>query len=561
MNHEHVTDRLSRHLHETAEVNRLRPGSEIAVVRSARRRDARRRQLTAASVVAVGGATAMGLVQLTGGTGSELRSGAAVDTPSTPDTATSPPITPQAAEGGVEFVESSMVWRVVRPDTSEAVGAGVWSRQSIQIPGVLLSTAPGRSDVHVPQLWRSDDGIRFAPTGTPPPRASLGSMIGTGDQLYAFGTAPAAAETGANRLVASMSEDGGTTWTSVDLLVEVSDAVHLPGLDVGVHVGSAAMTADGVLVVVQRNRWLDVEAYGIDAWLDQRRDGLVVPGDSCATGDHPDEMMEQIEAGAATVDPRYGCETKVIPWEEVGVSAALAERLREPRQTLLFAADGSDEFVEITAPSATAEYVSLPSGRHLVIQSTEGDGTTALHRLRNDLTWEHLPGAPERIGSITDFEGQLVVVPDWSVGASATVSILGDDGVWRSIDLSVNPGDRTISQITSGRPGLLAASWSAEIDEAALGPEPTTTVPTSDAPDTTIVTGLSDPRWELLHSVDGRTWSSESVAELAGVPAASISGVTRVVGVDDSFVVTVTLNPATAESIPEQLVLIGTLAG
>ncbi|HTH06269.1 MAG TPA: hypothetical protein VL916_10385, partial [Ilumatobacteraceae bacterium] len=309
--HDLTEQRLARDLRSAARGVPLAPGSEVAVVASGRRRRHRRRQVNAIVLVAATGVgTALTIRQLartgdssvatdtvpaTESTGSVPQS--AVPAPTTPiDTSPTPETVPGStslatAPAGndiplAQIVESNMVWNVIEPDSTQAVGYGN-IMMSTSGPAVALATSPGRSDDYAPQLWRSDDGVTWTPIDVEVPFGRVDGARFAGDKVYVVGTSPGISKSDANPLLFGVSSDDGVTWDQIALPVDTNAGHELPFVE---SVSSAAAVyplEDGAAVFLYTGATLDWDAIADELGVPptdslagySTRDGVSVPSD------------------------------------------------------------------------------------------------------------------------------------------------------------------------------------------------------------------------------------------------------------------------------------------
>jgi hypothetical protein len=583
-----LSDRLVRHFDEVAGSIRLPYGSEADVVRTARRRTVRRRQLTvAASIAAVGGTTVLGLQQLTrtGDGSAGLRSGNSL-APSAAD----PPMDVRTPTGSASVVQtatigdSTMTWRTVDPDSAAAVAMGVGGRGGTTFPGVIVSTAPGRSDTLNLQLWHSDDGVSFTPIDGRPPNRSLVTAGAVGEQIYTFGTAPGVAATDPNPLLASFSNDGGGTWQDATLPIDTNALRSLPGVvDTNVYVDGVAIEGDAVLVVARTTVQLDPAAFGVSAPDNQAwemlDDGVLLYDETqCPPTEVPTTVeyasraaAEAAEAGATSTVVRDeasvgDCGGTLRTWGELGIAPEVADAAVHGTPTLLYAPDGRT-FSDITDTLGPGASPTLPSTSMAVVAMdgwADGDQETRLLRMR-DGTWQELPTLPGPVEHLAELNGTLVAVHSFvrvadgaMQGPRTYVSTLGASG-WSTVEVTgLGTFGTEIGLVGSGPGGLTMAVLAR--DEMATAETVPTTI--SAEPVGTAVGGeATTPRWYLVHTDDGSTFSAQPLDTLVGTDGGTAS-VSRISSAGNQVVVALTLPGTGNQTEPaHSLVLIGTPNG
>jgi len=188
-------------------------------------------------------------------------------------------------------------------------------------------------------------------------------------------------------------------------------------------------------------------------------------------------------------------------------------------------------------------------------------------------TWTEIAAPPGWSAALRPFGRGVVSIPTDGMFA---VDLDPDGAGWRRVSLTPLLRDgEVVQQIAPNATSSAGITIAAAVGTQAARPmEDATTAPTSPmattttimepAPGSTAIVGpqVTDLRWELLHSVDGLSWSRESVAQLAGVGESEISRVTRIQGTPDGgLVVAVNLRTDSTDELPQQIVLVGTPKG
>lgn len=387
--HEHFDDlagqRLMRDLRAAARQIDLSPGSELAVVANGRRRRHRRRQATAATlVVALGGGTALVVQQLARTGESSIATDEPVTTedsnPSSSDPTVDPPIAPatsvvdpgagtaseptpdEAAVPVANRVESNLVWTTVEPDSTEAVA---YSEIPVFDSGLVLATAPGRSDDYVPQFWRTDDGVHWRQVDIESPFGTRTNTRMSGDLVYVVGTAPGVAADQPNPLMVAISGDDGATWEQIELPVDTNVTTDLPMTRRAGGSASQVPIDGGVLVFSYRYVELDWTAItervlgeASDSVFDMTIEGFSTRADPNCVDQMDPVPIEQMYAPVATVPAQGGsvsdgqCQFEWHTWDDAGVPPETVEAVFGG-VARVFVVRGS-EATEVDAPAGIA---------------------------------------------------------------------------------------------------------------------------------------------------------------------------------------------------------------
>ena len=405
----------------------------------------------------------------------------------------------------VERVDPAFVWNLVVPGSAEAIGSLQWGiGVTEEAPYLAWSTAPGPSTDgnYQPTLYRSDDGIHWAPASNgsfTEPEVSRRGLAAQGDTLFAFGTAAATAaipKGGAGDAVVDISTDQGASWEHQVLPIDLRGLAATDGvMSVGLSGGMAA--ADGVVVVVaqpyvtweaQGQRELAVTSQGAytityptceDCVTETTMAGIgaappaTVPEPSTpspsapetATGDTaPAETMPADTAPAATGDT-LPIISELIPLSELGIDPASVEATRTPRA--FFSTDGAT-FTEASFPELPAELfanggdvrVFAAAGQfYMTLSANTFDPSLAYGYSGGQLVYRSADGSAwEQVGELTSPAVQelLGVLPDgtmvgrsYSPNGSAVITTSVDGVTWQAHDLSplIEPDDGAIVSI------------------------------------------------------------------------------------------------------------------
>jgi hypothetical protein len=446
-----LADRLRRQA-QTVDIGDT---SLATVVRRGRHRSDRRRVVVGVAAVATLSGTAIGTIQLLS-TPTSHKVVPATDSEPTEESipnGTVPASVPGDELPPVTRIDSNMVWNVVEPGSTEALGGtnlgATLTNYQQQPPYLAWSTSPGRAtdpnQAYVPQLWRSDDGIHWqiAGDGTfTQPEVQVYGLGSRSGRLFAFGTAAATApipKGGGGDVVVDVSDDQGASWRHIPLPVDLRGLSKMDGVQSVGFSGSLTVGADAVVVVAAPYPNFSQAVYQrFGGGFSVSRDGitpinypscsasgvvtattsvlgavpLTVPpsGTAPAVTSPADSVVPGstttvvgVPAGTAVAD-NTGCTVDttpqtgaLVPWSDVGVDPAAVTAMFTPR---VFVSTDGDNFVEGTFPPPPDGYQpgSLPqlfatdNGFVGVAQFYDALGqqsTTELYTSTDGLTWSH----------------------------------------------------------------------------------------------------------------------------------------------------------------------------
>ena len=511
-------DRLSRYLADQAEAITLAPADlGAAMRRGTHRRNRRRGAIVAGATLAIV-ATSLSVIDR-----------------GDPDASVD-------SDLAAAVVPSSLDWTVVSPTS----GLG-YSRSTTLVGGVTysLSTAPGPNDETTSSethLYRSDDGAEWAEVALPD-GVRPSSLAGSGDTLYAIGTAPASG--GGRDLVVSASTDGAATWSSVTLpdAVAALEARH-PGEIIISQPDVAATDATHLVASVVVTANPDVETLLPDdaspngGWSISA-DGVSVyeelPCDA-ASGEQANDCADPAitrssEATAPMPNGPSKPEVKATyTWDELGLDPELRGLIGG--RTYVYASDDGVTFDPATLPGDVGGWsgglLATDDGYRLFLgqEVRESDATTLVLASEDGHTWTRagsLPGSPVSAGLL----GGRPALAVYTVDGSFAVQISQPDGSWVPLDL------------------LAAVGGSGGVQDVAFGP-----------------LGLAATVWQegdpmasyIVHSADGTTVSAVALAD-------HLDASTSVIGLSvsaDAIVVRVADPKGATGSTPTQHDLVGT---
>lgn len=640
--------RIRKELRAAAREIDLTPGSELRAVTTGRRRHQRRRRATTfALVTALGAGTAFGIQrlassgggervaldepELTGADGDDETTGSdapVAASPSVPDdTATPVPGTAPAATDDTigdaplaEIVESDMVWNVVAVDSAEAVSFAQGAFASNEVPGVLLATAPGRSNQYEPTWWSTEDGITWQPLPLDVPIGRVEGAVFDGASVYAVGTAPGIAASDPNPFVLASSDDRGVTWDQITLPVDTNAGRELP-LVRGVSAGATPIPIEGGTLVIV-TRWFDLDWDKLAAesgkvsggiWGFDATGATFMDSSDCAQGD-----TELVELGAtftATTVPAGAmseqCGLTTYSWDELDLPAETLA-LVQGGQTQGFRVVGG-EVTEVDVPAGA--YVAGMVGGRVRLSTADGQSyvateTGAIVESEQGLGDPSWP-VGERDGVLYSTASRNSAFGGWNDLFGA-----GTDGSWTWADWGELYGaDMLATRVSSGVtaagltavasvvPDPLAADGGAEITTEGItirrasqrsGPEfsyadsgeaiPLSSVRADPSNGDIVVLDAAggetarlrgevvgamlyggfapdasvQPTWYVETSTDAAHVAVQSLADLLGVTDDDISSVPRISTDGTNAIVVVTMDERDADGVPKQLVLVGT---
>ncbi len=448
-------DDLDLGLSQAAATFHIPPGDVDVVVHRARRRARRRRTATAtltSLAVVTAAVTGFGLLD-------------------DPDGGI-----PVAASGGVRRGESGIRWE--RVSSSSALGFA----RSIDGNGPVyaLSTAPGDVEPnprdHSRVLWKSDDGIEWRSVSKLGDDLFLSDLSSAGSRIYAVGTGPATASVPGQRptadLVVGWSDDGGKTWRKAALPFDLQ-AIAGRSTSSGVSFTEVAGGPKGVVAVAVPYAVLDVTK-------------MLPPGDSAPNG------WAITDAGVDLLGPRASS-----PCPPGTSAAPTGEEMRPPPPAEAPPApDAVPPPPEATATSAPPARATKPPVRMARAQPTTGEvhptfcyrggpeddpvevSPQQAHGVTRQYTWEQLGVGEDLLRAVRNTPIAFAARP----GSTK----------FERVDLPDVDGLHAPVTIQADNKGfdLFAARWGGRDLRLRNGPPP----------------------MALLHSDDGRQWSSVDLA-------------------------------------------------
>lgn len=317
----------------------------------------------------------------------------------------------------------------------------------------LLSTAPGQPSGSIDSesekrkaLYRSSDGLTWEANDSDVEWISI--LDRRGDTLYALGTAPNVGAGAEVRL--GVSDDGGDTWQTQNLLSEEPESVTLQLVEDRV-VAQLAVSPKSTLVALRRveeynwGSFLSAEIQNDVAYFEATPDGLIVHGvgqfrEECALYESPpDGGPSEDDAPATTVGPYdRSC---IISWPDLGFD----EQPRPDPQTRVLLSENGGEFAKVSVPFVDQEFIQLgeSSGRFLIVtydvsSFPEESGASRHVWLSDDgFVWSEVTLENEVTESAQFglLGGELYAITHPS-GIGAEIWRLDSDGEWQNTGLS-----------------------------------------------------------------------------------------------------------------------------
>ncbi|HYD09763.1 MAG TPA: hypothetical protein VEA78_06645 [Acidimicrobiales bacterium] len=475
------------------------------------------------------------------------------------------------ATTGTTATETVFEWEVVEPDSALALfgrpptvgGGGVYA----------LSTAPGQAPTETVQplrVWTSDDGVEWRDLEPPGEDADLYlsdlEASSSDGRIYAIGTGQGSAARLDGRDIPELrvgSSDDGETWDTAALDIDVAavaeHAQHLSWTQ-----REIATSEEGVvLAMVALRAELDVPELVPDAerWA-ITPDGVDVLGErttepDCGDGEHAGRSDEGV-TGPHRVWPDWCSDdtsSREVPpqethpversytWDELGVEGDLLDAVLA-RPHVFRSVDGASfDRVDVPIPDGAVSWYALEGGSDgfdLAISQgigpSSGSTTTLLHS-DDGSAWSASPmsSAISWATTMGSVHGQSVVVG--SDGGNQPVVVLGDGRVV-PLAQEIDP------ELARDRDAWTAASGVGDLGIA-------------------VVVGLSSREsagadYVLLTSRDGRSWSQQVLADIAG---AEVSMVGQPIVTADRIVVPVGLaGERDEDGHLRQLALVGTVS-
>ena len=425
----------------------------------------------------------------------------------------------------VTRVDSNMLWNVVEPGSTEALGSIIWDNSAVgnqKPPYLAWSSAPGKSakQEFVPTLYRSDDGIHWTPSGGESFTQPAVSMRGVGSRngrMFAFGTAAATAPIpngGGGEVVVDVSDDQGASWRDITLPIDLrglatSAGVQSVGFQGDMVASDAAVIAVGVPSV---NIDQSTFAGGNGVYIPQR-DGaisetfptcgrdvtattIVVGGGGYVAGTTPAvtapadttaaDVTSTTDVGVANTKsadctgdtgPR---QSALIPWSDLGVDPAAIAAMFTPR---VFVSTDGENFVEGTFPALPDSYQmgqidisAIDSGYIATAQLYDPLGGASLSKLytsADGMTWSESDMPAGQYNVVSVLTDGTIVAFGYDLISPKPFTAVSTDGVeWSKVSLAslIDPTDGSSAQLnvllSGAGPGGITVVAGVDVDAA-----------------------------------------------------------------------------------------------
>jgi len=527
-------DRLSRYLADQAEAIALPPADAGEVMRRGNRRRTRRRAGLVGAVAIVG--VLATTVALRDDGDQELKANVA-----------NAPVVPSAFD-----------WSIVHPVS----GLGYSSSTARLSNGAVygLSTAPGPADDKAaatpPHLYRSTDGAEWVHADLPED-LTASALAASGDTLYALGTAPAGG--GLRDVVVKASDDGASTWRSVQLPSDITElqARHPGQISFGAP-QIAAHDATHLVATIAVTANLDLSKYrpdlvSNDTTYDWTDTGVTIrkqPPPCAGFEDGATVPPSKDQAEACRADKRSGEVLGTYTFDQIGMDAEL-QALRDGR-TYAYASDDGHTFQPVDLPAEArsgwaARVLGGADGYDMVVSHTskETGSTSSLLHSTDGHAWTvatTLAGSPADAGYLGDHLAVALYTDD----GGYVVKVAQPGGAWRDLRLTdavPAPADGQVDEAgrTVNKP---QQPWVGSLDFGPLGLA--ASVGTTDAQGRSVE--------YVVHTTDGSSLDVLKVAD-AAPHAGSIIGLSVTA---DAIAVRLNDGVPSKGQPPEQVVLVGT---
>jgi hypothetical protein len=411
---------------------------------------------------------------------------------------------PGEALATVNRVDSNLLWNVVEPGSSEALGMLTMTGDlPASPPYIAWSTAPGKSNDYLPAAYRSDDGIHWSQvdkTLNPQNDMTMFNEVQSQDgRMFAYGTTAANAagqHTDPGKLVLRASDDL-VTWSESKLPLDLRALKSQLGghglsaygtLTSGPHGLLATVTVSASLGVENRpefNAGYKVTADGVVGLsydcLSRAGYGTTVnatvvagtfpaePAGAPTTTNvgivFPADTAPAIAVGTALGAPQCPptdsvapTESSLVTWAELGIDPRAGVQLNTPK--VFLSTDRGVTFTEVTLPKQVdsrngfvQQLTTNDSGFIAIFQN--GTGTT-IYRSPDGLTWQQIdfPGGY----SVQSFDE----MPDGSFVVLAAENKLGTMIAFKSDDLGATWTAYTMNALLTpadGKTATISLQW------------------------------------------------------------------------------------------------------
>lgn len=436
--------------------------------------------------------------------------------------------TERIASYGSSLVASPLDWTMV--DVNRGVG---WLTADATVGDNVyaLSTAPWQRGYQLgpSHLYVTADGTEWSEAPLPS-GLHAGSLAGSGDHIYAVGTAASGGSAPAVRLASTT--DPATGWSEVDVPLDLAPfAEGFPGK---VYVAATAVAVKGgtTVVAVQLAAMADLSSLlpnGVELGWWPQSDGLhrATCGDADGAADLSTSTTLPATGESTTTEGRTDCPDEVRSWSDFGVDPAAAEIL--DGRTLLFASVDGAEFApvaDVARSGYEARLISGGDGFNLLVNPSPHAGGPAKGRESEASLWTSTDGI--------DWPGPAATMSGYVAGAGyvgghpAAVTVTNDGtAVLHRLDV---PGSTVDLNEALGSP-----PDQFRIGDVSFGP-----------------LGMATQLWandggptRILFSADGQSFS---VVDIPPAPAGKRQGISGVSVTADAVKVRLSLRPATDQT-------------
>jgi hypothetical protein len=377
----------------------------------------------------------------------------------------------------VTRIESNMVWNMVEPDSSEALGSVIWDNSALsnqKPPYLTWSTSPGKTispsgnQDFIPTLYRSDDGIHWTPAGGESFTQPDISMRGVGSRngrMFAFGTAAASAPIpngGGGEVVVDVSDDQGASWRHIQLPVDLRGLASAAGVQSVGYQGDMVATDSSVVALGVPAVNIDPSKYpggqGNVAYFPHRDGAVRLKFPDCSAG-----TASTIASGGGYTKTTVGAvavpgdttpvdpcsantpqESDLIPWADLGVDPTAIATMFAPR---VFVSTDGENFVEGAFPTLPDGYqmsqldlVASGSGfvaSAMLYEPSANRPVAKLYTSPDGMTWNESDMPAGQYNSINVLPDGTIVAFGVAMPTGQSFTAVSSDGVeWSKLSLA-----------------------------------------------------------------------------------------------------------------------------
>jgi hypothetical protein len=513
-----LADRLQRHA-RAVDIGETAVATVVA--RGRQRAEHRRVVVGIAAVVALSG-TVIGTIQV-------LSKPVSHRVQPATDSDPSDEVTPNVSIAGepstdeltpVTRVESNMLWNVVEPGSTEALGSIIWDNSAVagqKPPYLAWSSAPGKTispagqQDFIPTLYRSEDGIHWTPAGGESFTQPDISMRGVGSRngrMFAFGTAAATAPIpngGGGEVVVDVSDDQGETWRNITLPIDLRGLASSDGIQSVGFQGDMVASDAGVVAVGVPTVNIDQSAFsgGNGAYIPRRNGAISMTYPTCgreataSTISSPAGFSKTAATAPAATAPAATApadtepadcdaggapqQSDLIPWSELGVDPTAIAAMFTPR---VFVSTDGENFVEGTFPALPDGYqmgqldiTAIDSGFIATAQLYDqlgGATVSKLYTSTDGMAWTESDMPAGQYNFINVLTDGTIVAFGYDLTGPQPLTAVSKDGVeWSKMTLSslIDADDGKSAQLNvwlaGAGPGGITVIAAVDVDVAA----------------------------------------------------------------------------------------------